>query len=206
MEEFSTGDGVVTDADIRDMIATKYAGHGGGAQLARAVGIAESTASELRAGKGKLEKVAAYFGYVAVPDAPGHWVKSTKKVSPATVGRRQWTSDVLVTITVRMAKGVAVSAIARALGVTPRRLRDVIRRHSLRACGEPDEASAFESVAQAFAAQGDLESARRIRAEAAARAKGGNIFASMSGSLMSPQAHADIKRVIAARDAAEVSK
>lgn len=205
MTEFSTASETISDAEIRDLIATKFAGHGGGARLARAVGVAESTASVLRSGHGDLEKVAAFFGFVAIPDAPGHWVKSTKKVSPATVGRRRWTSAVLVTITVRMAKGVAVSAIARALGVTPRRLRDVIRRYKLRAESEPDDA-AYESAAQAFAAQGDLEGARRIRAEAAARHRGGNIFSHMSGQLMSPQAHADIKRAIAAADAAEVSK
>lgn len=191
---------VATDADIRRMIAETFNGHGGGKKLATKLRISEGTASVLRHGGGSLTKAARHFGYVPVPEQPGMWRQSTKKVAPETVGYRKWTPAVRLDVRMGIQTGERARDIAKRLGVTLRRLREVIKEHRLR---EPEAALSYHEMIALAREAGDKDLMRRIRVEKVARDAGGSLSdqtAIMQAALMSDDERrsfdADLKRLI----------
>ena len=67
------------DDYIRGLIEQQYAGHGGGAQLARKLGVSESTASVLRHRGGDLTRAAALYGYIPHPETQGLWLRVSRE-------------------------------------------------------------------------------------------------------------------------------
>lgn len=188
-----------SDADIRSMITKKFDGVGGGAKLARAVGVSESTACVLRRGEGALDKAAAFFGYVRLPEAPGEWRKVAAVVEPAQVGYRRWTGEVKEMIRQELRAGRSVVSLAKDLGVESERLRDIIKRNRLRD-PLPDTERLEDKLALAAAnLRGDVDGARRILAEIEARKRGGSFsqqLAYLEHLLQTPEQRADIARII----------
>lgn len=117
----------ITDADIRKLIVQKFSYNGGCRDLAKALKVSASTASALRRGEGRLEKPAAYFGYSRGNDG---WVKDPS-ASVDRAGYTGWTEERLDFVRDQLFIHRAPLAIAKDLGVTLRRLRDVIKEHRL---------------------------------------------------------------------------
>lgn len=117
----------LSDADIRELIVQNYSYNGGCRDLAKALNVSASTASALRRGGSGLEKPAAYFGYVR---AAGGWV-SDPSASVDRAGYKGWTEERLDFVRDQLFIRRAPLAIANEIGVTLRRLRDVIKEHRL---------------------------------------------------------------------------
>lgn len=117
----------LSDADIRELIVQKFGYDGGCRDLAKALKVSASTASALRRGEGGLAKPAALFGYI--PGGDG-WVKSTS-ANVDKAGYVRWTEQTLDYVRDQLFINRSPQAIARDLGVSIRRLRDVIKEHSL---------------------------------------------------------------------------
>jgi len=191
---------LVTDADIRRMIAEKFGGHGGGAKLARRLGISPATASVLRNGGGSLVKAAAFFGYVPVSEQPGLWRQATVPQAPAKAGYKKWSMSLLLEVRTRLFEGEAPITIAASLGVTPRRMREVIKQHRLR---DPEGMSYDEMIAGAQA-DGNADLERKLRIERAGSLVGGSeAFAAMTRESMTDdearQFDAELKDLLDAR-------
>jgi hypothetical protein len=190
-----------TSAEIRAMISDKYSGAGGGARLARDIGISEATACLLRRGDGSLDKAAAYFGYVRISETPWEWRQSASRIAPEQVGYRRWTDAVKEKIRQQIAAGRSVLSIAGELNVPSARLRDIIKRNRLREPVPLPQTERLEDKLAIAAAElrGDFEGARRIRAEIEARKRGGSLSQQMSYMehlLESPEQRAAVAAII----------
>jgi hypothetical protein len=130
------------DDYIRALLAQQFAGHGGGAQLARKLGISESTASVLRHGDGDLTRAAAMYGYIPDPDAAGQWLRVYRKLDPKKCGRLRWTPEHDDRIRRALASSDSLREVAVELGTTRKRILDRITRAGLRKpiVGSLDEA------------------------------------------------------------------
>lgn len=169
---------VVTDAQIREMIAEKFGGHGGGARLAKKLGISPATASVLRNGGGSLLKVADFFGYVPLEEQPGYWRQSAAPSKPEHAGYIRWTLSRLLEVRRRLHAGDAPTDIAKTFGLTARRMREVIKEHRLR---DPEGMLSYDELISQAQAAGDPDLERKIRIEQTGHALGGSEqFASMS--------------------------
>jgi transposase-like protein len=188
----------IKSADIRRMIAGRFSGHGGGAKLARALGVAHSTACVIRQGRGALYKPAALFGYVECPEEPGTWRKSLTPLNPADHGYRKWSPEVLEGIRMKLAEARSVASIARELGVPSKRLRDIVTKYRLRPVGQDLQDRLTASVLRLRGAS-DAEQ-RRFAAEVESRRRGGTYaqqIAYMEFLLQTPEQRADIAKIIA---------
>lgn len=135
----------VTDADLRKRIAAEFGDNGGGARLARALGVSPSTASLLLAAspKASLIKPAAYYGFE--PGADGGWTESPWPRDPSDVGyQRRWTEEVVAELRAMMSRPRGsrprVSDVAKRAGVTQSTLRGVMARAHIRLRHEGDNA------------------------------------------------------------------
>lgn len=182
------------------MIGDKYSGAGGGARLARDVGVSEATACVLRRGDGSLDKAAAHFGYVRIAETPWEWRQTASKVAPDQVGYRRWTPAVKEKIRRQLAAGRSVLSIARELNVPSKRLRDIIKWNRLREPLPQTERLEDKLAIAAAELRGDFQGARRIAAEIEARKRGGSLsqqMAFMESILETPEQRANIAAIIA---------
>jgi len=182
------------------MISRKFSGVGGGAGLAKAVGISRATACVLRQGEGALDKVAAHFGYVRLPEAPGEWREAATTVEPAQVGYRRWTEEVKDLIRQGLAQGQSVVSLAKDLSIESERLRDFIKRNRLREPLRQTERLEDKMAIAAAYLRGDVQGGRRIWAEIEARKRGGSLSQQMSYMeflLESPEQRAAIAAIVA---------
>lgn len=146
------------DDYIRALIEQQFSGHGAGAQLARKLGISESTASVLRHGGGDLTRAAAMYGYIPHPDAAGQWLRVYRKLDPKKCGRLRWTPEHDDRIRQALASRDSLRDLAVELGTTKRRILDRITRAGLR---KPVAGSLEEAI---------LASHARLRSQAERRA------------------------------------
>ena len=121
-----------SDDYIRALIEQQFSGHGGGAQLARRLGISESTASVLRHGGGDLTRAAALYGYIPDPDTSGQWLRVYRKLDPKKCGRLRWTPEHDDRIRQVLASRDSLRELAVELGTTRKRVLDRITRAGLR--------------------------------------------------------------------------
>ncbi len=142
---------------IRALIKQQFSGHGGGAQLARRLGISEPTASVLRHGGGDLTRAAALYGYVPHPETQGAWLRVWRKLDPKKSGRLRWTPEHDDRIREALASRDSLRDLAIEFGTTKRRILDHITRAGLR---KPIAGSLEEAIQASHA---------RLRANAAER-------------------------------------
>lgn len=145
------------DDYIRGLIEQQYAGHGGGAQLARKLGVSESTASVLRHRGGDLTRAAALYGYIPHPETQGLWLRVSRKLDPKKAGRLRWTDAHDDRIRRALASRESLRDLAIEFGTTRNRILDRITRVGLR---EPVVGSLEEAIQTSHA---------RLRTNAAER-------------------------------------
>lgn len=146
------------DDYIRALLAQQFAGHGGGAQLARRLGISESTASVLRHGGGDLTRAAALYGYVPHPETQGAWLRVWRKLDPKKSGRLRWSDAHDNRIRQALASRDSLRDLAIEFGTTRKRILDRITRAGLRR----PVAGSLEEAIQASHARLRSQAERRV--------------------------------------------
>lgn len=119
----------IDDEAIREKLAIDFGAPGGGARLARTLGVSPSTASLLLSGspRASLVKAAAHYGYER--NGQRAWTLALRPLDPHSVGyQRRWTALVIEELRTMMATATRprTSAVAKRLGVSPSRLRGVM--------------------------------------------------------------------------------
>lgn len=125
----------VTDADLRAAIAHDFGDWGGGNRLAAALSVSDTTAADLRAGRGDLHKAAAYYGFVAA--GPGVWKRADRRINPRFAGKINWTPDVIAMLEYELSHGRTTPQIAADIGITREKLLRVMRLHGVKKPNHP---------------------------------------------------------------------